>query len=180
MRELKKGSIGAAVLMLGYFNSEQFGGYYQEGEKRKKTDVGYGKFRVFGVDLPSVLLHHPLLEVMQLGATIRRVTDSKLRKSDRETRGIGEGVLAGLFGLTEEVPFAREMLELTKVFKPRERMDMLHKLAAGIVVPALSQQLAAWLDKDIHGQPIKRKPETFVQQIEAGIPGLRQNVPVKR
>src|SRR5262249_27593832 len=88
MRELKKGSVGAAGILLGYLNADKIGGYYQRGQKRDKSDVGFAKIRVFGVDIPTYLIHNPLLETLQIGATIRRVSDSKLRKKDNTPQGI--------------------------------------------------------------------------------------------
>ncbi|MEI6396401.1 MAG: hypothetical protein WCT12_35505, partial [Verrucomicrobiota bacterium] len=46
MRNLKKGTVGGALLAYGYFNSENIGGYYQPGEKRKADDVKVGHIRV--------------------------------------------------------------------------------------------------------------------------------------
>src|SRR6185312_6676535 len=72
MRNLQKGSLGAAALLLGYFNADKVGGYYQAGQKRKQGDVGIGNVKVFGHEIPSWAMHIPLMEVVQLGATVRR------------------------------------------------------------------------------------------------------------
>lgn len=177
MRELKKGSLGGAVMLLGYFNPEVIGGYYQQGEKRKKGDVKVGAVRLFGTDIPSFLLHNPLLETMQIGATIRRVADAKVKKSSAETKGTAEGLYAAALGLTEEVPFAREMLEVTKAFNPREKGAFFGELGKSLFIPQFVQWAASDTDRDVHGNVIKRKPETVMQHIETGIPGLRQDVP---
>lgn len=177
MRELKKGSIGGAVMMLGYLNPEVIGGYYQQGEKRKKGDVKVASVRLFGTDIPSFLLHNPLLETMQIGATIRRVADSKVKKSSAEEKGTAEGLYAAAMGLTEEVPFVREMMEVTKAFNPKEKGAFLGELGKSLAIPQLVQWAASDMDRDIHGNIIKRKPTTVMQHIETGIPGLRRDVP---
>jgi hypothetical protein len=177
MRDLKKGAIGSAFLLIGYFAPDVIGGYYQPGEKRPAKDVKPGHMKLYGVDVPSFVLHNPLLETLQVGATIRRVADSKLRKRDTEDQGIPAGILAGALGLTEQVPFIREMLEIVKAWNPRERDSFFGELTKSIIVPQGAQQIAAYLDKTAGGAPVKRKPVTFMQHIESGIPGLREEVP---
>ena len=182
MRQLKQGSIGGAVMLLGFFSPNSVGGYYQQGEKRKKGDVGVGQVRpfghkIFGHDIPTFLLHNPLLETLQIGATIRRVADSKFKKRDKDTQGIGPGIMAGGLGLAEEVPFVREMTEVSKAFNPRERGQFTGELGRSLLVPQAVQWIAQHTDKDAKGNLIARKPKTAVQRVEEGIPGLRQNVP---
>jgi hypothetical protein len=178
MRSLKKGSVGAAVMLLGYLNADQVGGYYQPG-KRDEKDVKFGGVRVFGHDVPSYLVHNPLLETLQIGATIRRVADSKLRKKDEDTQGITAGSMAAALGLIEEVPFVRETTEVAKVLDPRQRDRSLGQTAKSIVVPQAVSWAAQKMDTDAAGNPVQRKPEGLLQNIEMGIPGLRSNVPVK-
>lgn len=177
MRDLKKGSLGAALLLYGYFNSDVIGGYYQPG-KRDPKDVKFGSIRLFGWDVPSYLVHNPLLETLQIGATIRRVADSKLRKSDKESQGIGGGMFAGALGLLDEVPFVRQMLgELPKIMDPKERGQYMGEFVKSLTVPQLFDWTARQIDKDKTGEVVKRKPETLGEHIESGIPGLRENVP---
>src|SRR5712672_1930634 len=168
-------------------NPGNVGGYYQPGQNRKHGDVKPGSVRVPGLtdpkwlggpDLPSFLLHNPLLEVMQVGATMRRVMDSK-RKG--QTQGITMGVLAGLLGLIEETPFIRETVDATKLFNPGERAQFFGELAKSHLVPQLVQWLASYTDKDAKGNPIQRKPtgppgRQIGQTIKTGIPGLRETV----
>lgn len=178
MRELKKGSLGAAVMLLGYFNASNIGGYYQPGQKRDPKDVKFGDVRLFGHEIPSFLVHNPLLEVLQLGATIRRVADAKVKG---QTKGLWSGLMAGALGLTEEIPFVREMFgELPKMFNPSEQSSFTGELAKSIFVPQLLQWLATATDKDQAGNTVPRSPQTFMQHIETGLPGLRNTVPKKK
>jgi hypothetical protein len=181
MRQLKKGSIGAAALLLGYFNADVIGGYYQQGQKRDQHDVKPGHIKLFGHEIPSFLLHNPLLETLQVGATIRRVADSKLKKSDKETQGIPEGIWAAALGLAEEVPFVGETLgRLPKILNPHERGQFLGELAKSLVVPQALQWAAQHYDTNAQGEQIQRKPTTVMEHIKSGIPGLRQTVPKKK
>lgn len=179
MRELKKGSIGTAALLMGYLNPDTFGGYYQPGEKREEHDAKAGSIRIGETDIPSYLLHNPLMETFQIGATVRRVADSKLHKHDPQNQGIANGTWAAALGLIEEVPFARETVEMGKIFDPQERQYAEGELLKSILIPAVIQWIATKTDTDEQGNPVKRKPKTRLQHIESGIPGLRQNAPVK-
>ena len=179
MRQLKKGSLGGAAMLLGFLVPTMFGGYYQQGQKRKPKDVKEGGARVAGVNVPNYILHNPTLEALQVGATMRRVADSKLHKKDRDRQGITAGVVAGGLGLAEEVPFVREMMETVKAFNPSERGQFLGELTKSITVPQLLQSAANATDKNKAGNLIQRKPATILQHVETGIPGLRQTVPKK-
>jgi hypothetical protein len=177
MRSLKKGSVGAALLALGYFNSENVGGYYQPGQHRDDKDVKAGGLRVFGVKLPPILLHSPAMECLQFGATIRRVSDSYLDRKHLDKQGTASGVFAAALGLTEEVPFVKQTVDIGKLFDPKEREGYLSQYARDLFVPQGSSQAAQFFDKDAQGNPIKRKPEGVIESIKTGIPGLRQQVP---
>ena len=180
MRELKKGSVGSALLLLGYFLPQAVGGFYQQGQKRPKGDVQYGGIRIFGHEIPKTLLHTPAIETVQLGATVARVADSKLRKKDLEKQGIGKGALAGALGLADDVPFIENTFEASKLMNPYERSQWIGELAKSRLVPQMLSQSAEYFDKDAEGNPIKRDPKTVAQNIETGIPGLRETVPVKQ
>lgn len=188
MRELKKGSLGAALLLTGYLLPEFIGGYYQRGQKRASDDVKPGGARISGVEIPKFFggpdisnkaLHNPALEVLQMGSTIRRVEESKLHKKDLETRGITVGMRAALLGLTEETPFIHEMIELAKMWSPHEQEAFFGELAKSLIVPQGMQWAAQQMDTDSEGDPIKRKPKTLGEHIATGVPGLRENVPTK-
>jgi hypothetical protein len=178
MRELKKGSIGGAMLITGYLLPDVFGGYYQKGQKRERDDVHYGAMRVGDIEIPSFVLHNPLLETLQLGATIRRVSDSKLRKKDQENQGITAGILAGALGLIEEIPFVREMAEVTKAMDVHERGAFFGELGKSLLVPQLLQNIAKATDQDVEEGVSRRKPESVMEYIETGIPILREDVPL--
>jgi hypothetical protein len=181
MRQIKQGSLGTALLLVGYFNPDVVGGYYQPREKRRPGEPGPGEILVYGHAIPTYWLHHPLLEVVQLGATIRRVSDSKLRKRDLQTQGITNGMKAGLFGLLDETPMAREIFDLDKLHEPGGPGQYINAYAASLTTPQLVSWLAQRFDIDPRtGKPVKRAPQNLTQAVEMGIPGLRQNVPLKK
>ena len=179
LRQLKKGSLGAAMLLLGYANPDSVGGYYQPGKKRDPKDVKAGALRVRGVDVPTYVVHNPFLELLQIGATISRVAKSFLHKKDTEQEGLGAGTLAAAIGLFEEVPFVREPFDLQKITDPRQDTKVAGGLAKSLVVPQGVEWAARYFDTDAKGETIRRGPRTVMENIKTGIPGLRQKVPVK-
>ena len=179
MRHLKKGSLGAAALLLGYYGYKDVGGFYQPGEKRSANDVKANAARVFGVNLSPQLLHAPLMEAAQMGATTRRVADSRILKRRGETQGLGSGVVAALLGLTEQAPGFELAEDLNKLRDPRERNQVVDDAVRNRIIPGLVQWEARREDKDTQGNVIKRKPHNIEQNLETGIPVLRKNVPTK-
>ena len=179
MRELKKGSLGGAAMLFGYFAPNVFGGFYQQGEKRKAGDIKPDAARVAGVNIPPAAIHNPLVNSAQIGATIERVADSKLRKKDKTTQGLSHGALAGAIGLADATPFIRESVEISKLMNPYERDQWIGTMQRSLLIPQGVQSIANYLDENASGQPVKRKPVGLGQNLEMGIPGLRQNVPAK-
>jgi hypothetical protein len=188
MRNLKKGALGAGGLaaLLGYFTAKdspvKFGGFYQPGEKRKKGDVPAGSVRVFGEDVPSFLLDHPVFQAFQVGATTWRVKDSKIRKGDKDAAGWDTGLGAAALGLIDETPFGREDVEAGQIIggDPSERQYRWGEFVKGLVVPQGVQTLANATDKDKKGKTIPRKETTVGQHVESGIPGLRETLPKRK
>jgi hypothetical protein len=189
MRHIKKGSLGAATILLGFLNPSfvQAGGYYQKGEKRKDGELGPGELKIGPIKVPNYLAHAPLLEALQLGATLRRVSESKVKGV---AKGLSAGAQAALFGLIEEVPFAHEIGELNKVMEGRAA-EYLAGVAKGIVIPAAIQNAATLADqkRDTHWWEMKARPvethgdwagATIGKTIESGVPGLRNTMADKK
>lgn len=183
MRLLIKGSVGAAGMALGYFNPEMFGGYYQSGQ-RDPDDVAFGGARIAGHDIGKLWLHNPLLETFQIGATIRRVMDSKVSKKDRSNKGVMAGIGAGVLGVSEEVPAIQEMFNISEAAHGGSAKQFAGELGASMVVPQTLQDIAKDTDTDAgdlllpKGATVPRKPDGFFDYFKQAIPGLRKDVPV--
>jgi hypothetical protein len=178
LRELKSGILGNALIATGFLTAESIGGYYA-GKKQKEGETKYGNIKLYGKEIPATLLHNPTVEMLQYGATIRHVADSKLRKKDQYTQGIPAGVLAASLGLVSETPLISEQLGLSKLFNANERPKFIAELAKSRLDPQLIQFIAQQMDKDKSGNVIQRKPSKFAEYLEEGIPVLRKNVPEK-
>jgi len=181
LRELKKGSLGAALLLAGFFNPQSVGGYYQRNDKDQKGHPKFGTIKIGDWNVPTYLIHNPLLEQLQIGATIRHVADSKLRKKDKETQGVGSGVLAAAIGLTEEVPFVGQVGDLLgSLTDPYERREYINRFVRDMTVPLGVSWAAKYFDKDANGNYIERDAKTTMEAIQSAVPLMREKLPVKK
>ena len=57
MRQIKNGIIGNAFMAFGWAAYQNLAGQYQRGKKDEP-----GSATIFGVTVPSALLHHPAIE----------------------------------------------------------------------------------------------------------------------
>lgn len=168
-RHWGKALIGLAAVAVGYLMPDSFGGYYQQGEKRRPGDIKAGHMRIGGWDAPLWMSHTPLLEAFQFGATARRVAEAINHRTLEPTGSIGKGILKGGVGLADEIPFVRLPTELAK----GDVTQTIGRFVKGVVVPQAVSKLTEAAD------PVKREPRTILEHVESGIPGLRKNVPPK-
>jgi hypothetical protein len=173
MRALKKGSVGLAVLAMGYYAGQQGGfvessGFHQEGDKKKEV------FRIGGVELPSWALDTPLGLTLQIGATMRRVNDAYTVKGKN---GFVAGATAGAIGAVKKIPFTQQAVQLGQALHSPETAGLyIDDLIQSLLIPPDVRKLAAAQDP----QNKDRKPTDLPQTLEKSIPGLQQNVPLKK
>lgn len=196
MMNLTKGKLGAGLLALGATGVVTVGGYYRPGEHRGEDDLHPGEIQIgghsTGVVLPHNLLHHPAIEMLQVGGTIYKA------------KTLGEGITDSVWGLGEQVPFFDEPLQAARAsLHDRQGTTFLGQQGRGMTLPPDAQRLARVLDQkeptttgEKVGQyiglgglrlgsfaipeiePVKRKPRgNFVEKLTKeeylGIPGYR-------
>lgn len=168
MRVFKKQGIGAGLLAMGYALPNNFGGFHIPGKKRDPNDpLEANDMQVMGVKIPHFLTHTPLLTLLQLGATIRRAS-------------VGDAAMGTAGDFAESTPFYETPKEVVKAMESSNSMQQfVGNTLRGLIVPNMVSQAAQHYDTDENGEPIKRTAKTVLQGIESGIPGLRQNVPIK-
>jgi hypothetical protein len=173
MRALKKGSVGLAMLAIGYYAGGQGGfvessGFHQTGDKKK--DV----FRIGDVELPSWALDTPVGLTFQLGATLRRVNDSYTVKG--KSGGFVAGATAGAIGVVKKVPFTQQAIEASRALEsPTSAGLYMDDLIQSLLIPPDVRKLAAAQDPQNKDRKATNLPET----LEKSIPGMQDNVPVK-
>lgn len=180
MRVMKKQGLGYGLLAIGYLNPTNIGGLYVPGEKRVEGDLKANDLIVYGVHVPHWMTHTPMLTILQLGATIRRAVDAYDPKAENGGSLAAKGALATLGDVAESTPFYSMPKDVMGALEGTEKAKgFIGDFLRSLVVPPDVKRLAEMNDKDEAGNEIKRKPETILQGIEVGIPGLRKNVPIK-
>lgn len=189
MRSIKKGTMGAAAMAIGFAMPGIAGGYYvKNGKKPEPGGLEWGELEIAGVRIPRWATHFPLFEAMQLGATMRQVMGKDIDAGKTNEAALTDGIIKSGRGMIDEVPLFNFPEEISEGI---EQGDVMNKLVYPEIrsnIPIALQYTAAQMDKDKNAQPVnyfgiqtlpvvKRTPEGFTEQMEYGIPGLRQNVP---
>jgi len=176
-RLMKVGAVGSAMFVWGAIDATKkeedriFGGYYQPGDKRKTSDVGFGRMRIDGYELPHFLTHNPLTESAQMGNTMVRVAFSKESKHDEDGRGYAAGILASVLALGAQAPIANPLARSVEAAQQGKVNKLYFDLVTGLI-PQLSQNLAVDTDD------AKRKaPKTLEDAVKQAVPGLREDTP---
>ena len=178
MRSLNKQALGLFAAIIGYVGYKAIGGYFQAGEKRKHGDVKAGGLRIGGVNIPHLLQEHPLIQVMQLYATIHRVIDSyteynqKHAPEDQKSNPLFAGTVAGITGILKRIPFFEEPVRLGEAARSAETFrHWLNQMAESLVVPPDVRRLARY--QDTAGEDvIPREEKTLTGTIKSNIPWL--------
>lgn len=189
MRSLKKGSIGAGAMAIGFYMPGVAGGYYiKGGKKANEDDPDWGELEFAGVRIPRWATHFPVFEAMQLGATMRRIMDKDVQEGKEGSTAAWDGILRSSKGMLDEVPLFNAPQELTDALGQGEFGNKFLYPEVGSLIPIVSQFTAAQLDTDENAAPVnyfgiptrpavKRTPDGLTEALEYRLPGLRQNVP---
>lgn len=186
MRQLKKGLVGNALLLTGYYGYKNIGGFYHQGDQREKGDVAPGKFRVGNVDLPAYTQHSTGAMLLNIGATVHRVQDERIKKSESETKGLGSGALVAGQGLAHELPFVPAITGISDAIGSQHGFEKyINGMIQSTIVPAIVSHAAKVVDtpgsfpSNILDEPTKRTPTNLLEAVKMGIPVLRGTVPEK-
>jgi len=177
MRSLKKGSIGLAVLAMGYYAGASTGfiqstGFYQPGDEKKEKKAE--TLTIGGVDVPPWIQHTPVGLVFEMGATMRRVNDAYTMKG--KSGGFVAGASAAALGTAKKVPFLEEATRLGEATHTADSAGLfLDDLIESLIVPPDVRRVAQMQDP----QNKQRKPTNLEQTIEKSVPGMQENVPTK-
>jgi hypothetical protein len=171
MRALKKQSIGVAFMFLGYLNPQAFGGYYTG--KRKEKDLEAGDIELAGVKLPHWMSHSPLLEMLQVGATLRRASDKEVLKGNEPS--MVKGIPDVFKGQIKQVPFFGGGERISKSMESGdEAFDYVGGFVKSLAEPQILQNvsdLTTYIqDKKEFGESVKRIPSGFKEQLIEGTP----------
>ena len=108
MRQLKQGTLGTALWLIGWYGYSQFGGLYSKFNPNKQRDQGdltSDEMSVGGKMIPKPIQHALPLEIIQFAATARRVYDNYREHKDASVpEAIEKAGLASIGALTEQIP----------------------------------------------------------------------------
>lgn len=153
MRQLKKGSLGAGLIALGATGVVEAGGYYEPGKHRREGEIQPGEVRIAGVTIPHMLLHHPAVEALQIGASLFRA------------RTLAAGLGNAAWGVAEQVPFFEEPISAARTLRD-DPSQFFGSIGRGMTIPPDVQRAARVLD-----QKKPRTPGEMAAQ-QAGWGGL--------
>ena len=178
MRALKKQTAGVGFLMLGYARPDLVGGYYTG--PRKKGDLQSGDLVVAGVHMPHWAMHTPMLEALQFGASIRRAREAAGKSYKQKDLNMFTGIVPSLGAVAKQIPFAEQAEQVTKGLKST---DAFLRYAGGqaqsVLDPQLVKNIAEFTDYS-NGQWNKREAKTFMEKLQSGFPGTREQLKIKK
>lgn len=188
-RILAKGQVGLAMMALAYYspNLIKLGGYYTG--KRKDDDLKAGDVIIGDFHVPHNLAHNDVIEAMQFATTVRRAQEF----ADRNGKGDGTllGVGQSIKGLSTQIPFL-DVKYLEDLTSDKKLTKSAGTFLKNKIEPRLVQEIAEYSDKETDKKflqhPIdymlsetkKRDPQSVVEILKTGFPGLRQQVQEKQ
>ena len=173
LRNLKTGNIGIALMFMGYFLPDMFGGFNTEREDNDELirgDVKVGSYR-----LPHWATHIPIFYVMQLGATFRRYADSD---SEEATKVAFDAVKSAI----EANPFNYTSGSVSRALQSEKgASQFMFDQTVGRLEPQLFNEIARELDLDEETHhPTMRYPKNWYEMAKMKIPGLREDVSTEK
>ena len=176
MRALKKQSVGAAFIAMGYLNPNMFGGYYSG--KRKDQDLKAGDVVIGGFHLPHWMMHTPLIEMLQLGATLRRSNDAGVAKGEAPSKLAG--IPNVLKGISKQIPFIGGTERVSKAIESADQSKTFFMgLLTSVAAPQLIQNISDYIDTNEKGETIKRIPTNAKEMIMEATP-FRKRLEAKK
>lgn len=169
IRNIKKQGVGVGLYLIGYLGYSGIASFYKAEKKKHKGELKEGE--VFG--LPKVVTHNPMFEIMKAGATYRHVRDEIIKGAHRS---IAQGVWEGDVGILKENPYINSLMHTGRGL---ENLDSFQKASAKAIqtaiIPPDLKRLAETMDP-ITEKEMTRLPKDFVEQIESGVPILREKI----
>lgn len=107
MRQLKQGSLGTALWLIGWFGAASFGGLYSQYNPNKQRDEGElasDEMEVNGKMIPKPVQHALPFEIIQWAATARHIYDNYKDKGGNTFQSTYEAGMGSIGALIEQVP----------------------------------------------------------------------------
>ena len=186
-KSFKYGVFGLALGVYAWKHYKNFGGIYVPGQNAPRNpDVKSGDIKVGDKTISHHVLHGPVGGYMNLIADAHRLYDKEVKDNpDSPYSNMTEAAFFAMFAGAKDIPSFATMGRLTSPFKSSGQKA--GELARNIFVPGAVQDIAAKTDKPklslsrfLFDEPSKRTGKTFIDEIELGVPGLREKVPASK
>jgi hypothetical protein len=189
-RAMKYGLFGIALGIYAWRNKDQFGGIYVPGANAPKNK----KVKTGDIALPDGMYfdhishhfaHGPVGGYMNLIADASRLYDSEVKGNKNSPwSAASDAAFFAMFAGVKDLPAFSTVARLASPFKTagQKAGEMVRNMFifGGLQdIAAHADQPNLTLAKFFTGTPTPRSPKTFVQEIESGIPVLRETVPAK-
>lgn len=108
IRQLKQGSLGTTLWLIGWFGAASFGGLYSKydpNKKRKEGELTSDEMEINGEMIPKPVQHALPFEIMQWAATMRHIYDNyKENKGESDFEALLHAGLGSIGALAETIP----------------------------------------------------------------------------
>jgi hypothetical protein len=171
-RAFKLGMAGVILGAYAWNNPQYFGGEFEEEGRKKDAALKPGQIQTPIGALPGWLNHTPEGLFLNTVASARRVHDRYVTKHPNEKVAAATNALA-FITLTpvKHMPFVDTIVR--NVASNHTFSQVAGQQIRDAIIPSVETQLVGATDK------VKRDPKSVIDEIEMGIPGLRQRVPEK-
>jgi len=190
MRQLKQGTMGTALWMIGWFGFASFGGLYTKfnaNKQRDDEDLASDKMEVGGVEIPKPTQHALPLEVIQTAATARRLWNKYNEDEDVSTfEAIAKAGLGSIGAVAEQIPIIETPVHMIMATQEPYEAKKLGEDIKGRVQPQIlketgiisknDKQKVAFTEKEMESPVLKNLIES---DIEIPKIGTRLSYPVK-
>lgn len=144
MRQLKQGTLGTALWLIGWYGYSQFGGLYSKfdpNKQRNQGDLVSDEMSVGGQMIPKPVQHALPLEIIQFAATARRVYDHyKIDKDKSTPEAIEKAGLASIGALSEQIPVIETIGHTIGAFNDPYEAKKLEEDAKRRVMPQILRE----------------------------------------
>jgi len=190
VRHFSKGSVGAALVLTGFYNWDRVGGLRQKGEYRDERELQFGQMKMGDTRIPAQFLEAEAIKAVQAGATMGRAFNSLYyKKGISMPESAMMSMLAMSAGVADTIPYVNAMGGIGALTDPRYEDKAFVRSMSSLFTAGLPDDIAKAMDRKdwwkYWEQPTYRGTKTeglvqpFVEELKLGTPGLRSTVPRK-
>lgn len=143
MQQLKQGSLGTALWLIGWFSSGYFGGLYSKydpDKKKKSGELLHDQMSINGKMIPKPAQHALPLEIIQFAATARHVYDNYIEKGNSVASSLANAALSSIGELADEVPIVETGVNLLMATKDPYHASRLKENLESRAVPQILKE----------------------------------------